>query len=140
MRAFTLIETLVTIALTTIVMLTLAGLIRYFYQADAAMMGQWQGVAAARLQVGRALADLRSASILTVAESSSLSYETLHDGAMTSASLTISGATFTYYDATGAELFAPVDPAQVRSVLIRDSVGATTILSGAALRNISTTP
>ncbi|HUY62262.1 MAG TPA: type II secretion system protein [Candidatus Paceibacterota bacterium] len=59
---FTLIETLVTIALTTIVMVALTFLIQYFYQTNAYALEETQAIDSARLSIEHTVADLREAS------------------------------------------------------------------------------
>ncbi len=139
-RGFTLIETLVAIALSVIVVTALASMINYFYATNATTLAAWQSVSSDRANLEWSMTKLREASSITSAGDSSLSYETMLGGATTSASYTLSDATFTYYDASGTPLTNPVDPAQVRAVLVREVVNAgqaveTTLFAGAALRN-----
>jgi type II secretory pathway pseudopilin PulG len=166
-RGFTLIETIIAIGLTTIVLLALARMAQYFYQANASVVEQWQSVEADRTGLERAAFALREASALTSASASALTFTTLASGTTTSVSYTLAGGTlsragslgtsiiaralintdstplFTYYDASGTPLVAPITPSQVASVGISAVVNAspstnlvnTTLLSGAALRN-----
>ncbi len=59
---FTLIETLIVIALTGVVMLALSFLIQYFYKTNAYVLEQSQAVRSARTSVTHAMTDLREAS------------------------------------------------------------------------------
>lgn len=62
LKGFTLIETLVVVALTGVVVLALAFLIQYFYKTNAYVLEQSQAVHSARTSVTHAMADLREAS------------------------------------------------------------------------------
>lgn len=59
---FTLIETVVVVALTTFVMLALMSLIRYFYQTNAYTLEQTQAVHSARTSLEHTMSDIRQAS------------------------------------------------------------------------------
>ena len=61
-RAFTLIETIVVVALTAFVMLTLTYLIQYFYKTNKYVLEQSQAVQSARRSIETAMTDLRKAS------------------------------------------------------------------------------
>lgn len=61
-RGFTLIETVVTIALTSVIVMALGILIQYFYQTNAYTLEQSQAINSARLSIENAMADLREAS------------------------------------------------------------------------------
>jgi prepilin-type N-terminal cleavage/methylation domain-containing protein len=61
-HGFTLIETLVVIALTAVVALTLGFLIQYFYKTNAYVIEQSQAVESARESLTHAMTDLREAS------------------------------------------------------------------------------
>lgn len=60
-RGFTLVETIMVIALSTVVMLALSSLIVYFYKTNAFVLEQSQAVNSARLSIQHAMADLREA-------------------------------------------------------------------------------
>ncbi len=59
---FTLIETIVVVALTAFIMIALAELVRYFYVTSGYVLEQSQAVDSARLSVENAMANLREAS------------------------------------------------------------------------------
>lgn len=122
-RGFTLIEMLVAIALTAIVLIALASMIEYFYKANVLVIGQWQQVGAARKELDAAAQEFREGTSTTV----DYPFDSFVQ------------PTFTYYDASGTPLTAPIDPTQVRSVLMSATVGGVTILDGAALRNLAST-
>ena len=61
-KAFTLIETIVVVALTAFILLTLTAIIRYFYVTNAYVLEQSQAVNSARRSIQSALSDLRGAS------------------------------------------------------------------------------
>lgn len=61
-RGFTLIETLVVVAITAVVMVALGGLIQYFYKTNAYVLEQAQATESARRSIESAMADLREAS------------------------------------------------------------------------------
>ncbi len=62
LRAFTLVETIVVVALTAIIMMVLASLITYFYKTNEYVIEQTQAVESARISIEHAMADLREAS------------------------------------------------------------------------------
>ncbi len=62
MRAFTLIETLITITIFTVVSLALTFLVIYFYQTNEYVLEQTSAVESARIGVTSAMNDLREAS------------------------------------------------------------------------------
>jgi prepilin-type N-terminal cleavage/methylation domain-containing protein len=167
-RGFTLLETIVAVALSAIILLAITTMVRYFYTQDANTVGQWRSVAAGRASIESAMVTLRSASVLTAASASSLSFTTSAGGSTQSFTYALSGTSlletgsatstiatavmnplttpiFTYYNANGALLTAPIATSAVRSVLVDALVNAggtatgTTLLSGAALRNVSAT-
>jgi prepilin-type N-terminal cleavage/methylation domain-containing protein len=164
-KAFTLIEMLVVVALTALIMLALASLIQYFYKTNAATLEDWQSVIAGRTGLESAMVTLREATTLTAATATSLSFAVDSSGTMQSLSYGLENGTlaetgdatstivsfvsngpstpiFTYYDASGTELTDPIDPTQVTVVLVDvvvdedPSISGTTLLSGAALRNL----
>lgn len=59
---FTLVETVVTVALTVVVMSALTWLIRYFYITNTYMLEASKALSSARLSTGNAMTDLREAS------------------------------------------------------------------------------
>jgi len=61
-KAFTLIETIVVVTLTTFILITLSSLIRYFYITNAYVLEQSQAVNSARRSIQNALSDFRGAS------------------------------------------------------------------------------
>ena len=61
-QGFTLIETIVTVALTALVLLAINSLVIYFYRTNAYALEQSQAVASARRSLENALRDLREAS------------------------------------------------------------------------------
>lgn len=61
-NGFTLVETLVVVALTAVVMITLASLIVYFYRTNAYLLEQSQAVNSARESINHTVEDLREAS------------------------------------------------------------------------------
>jgi len=61
-RGLTLIETVVTVALTSLVMLALTSIIQYFYRTNMYALEQSRAVNSARTSVEHAMADLREAS------------------------------------------------------------------------------
>ena len=58
---FTLIETVVVVALTALIMITLSFLIQYFYKTNAYALQQIEAINSARLSVENAVTDLREA-------------------------------------------------------------------------------
>lgn len=61
-KGFTLIETIVVVALTAFILVTLTSIIRYFYVTNAYVLEQSQAVNSARRSIQNALSDLRGAS------------------------------------------------------------------------------
>ena len=101
-RGFTLIETLVTIAITAVVTVALGGLIQYFYKTNAYVLEQTQAPESARRSIESAMADLREASYgadgsypLAVAATSSVTFYANidNDAAIEKARYYLSGAT-----------------------------------------------
>ena len=62
MRGFTLIETVVAVALTALIFVVLAVLIQFFYRTNAFTLEQTQAVNSARTSLDHAMRDLREAS------------------------------------------------------------------------------
>ena len=61
-KGFTLVETVVVVALTAFILIALAYLIQYFYRTNAYTLEQSQAVNSARRSIENAMADLRGAS------------------------------------------------------------------------------
>lgn len=161
---FTLIETLVAVALTSVVIVALGVLIQYFYKTNGYALEQVQAVNSARQSIENAMRDLREASYgadgaypISSAATSSITFyanidtdlpvervryflsgTTLYRGATDPAGSPPSYASqpetmtlvvdnirntdatplFTYYDASGAVLTAPINVAEIASIRI----------------------
>jgi prepilin-type N-terminal cleavage/methylation domain-containing protein len=191
-RGFTLVETLMAIALTALVSLALAQMLRYFYVTNAYALQESQAVASARRAIEDSMRALREASYgadgaypIRSAGTSSLAFfaDVDGDGTVEAVSYALVGNTlyeavtepagasyagqspatstiaayvtndaatpvFTYYDAAGEALSAPVDIAEIASVETRVVVDvnvnrapvAFTLASEATLRNLRADP
>ncbi|HVW82340.1 MAG TPA: prepilin-type N-terminal cleavage/methylation domain-containing protein [Candidatus Paceibacterota bacterium] len=159
-KGFTLVETVMAIALTALVSLAIGQLLRYFYATDSYALQESQAVASARRALDDSMRALREASYgadgsypiksaatssitffadldgggtieqvtyavaqgvlyAAVVEPASSSYAGGATATTTIASYVTNGAdapVFTYYDASGTPLSAPVDIAEVASV------------------------
>lgn len=62
LKGITFLETIVTVALTSVIMLALSGMIWYFYRTNAYTLEQTQAVNSARVSLEHAVHDLREAS------------------------------------------------------------------------------
>jgi type II secretory pathway pseudopilin PulG len=157
---FTLVETVMAVALTALVSLAIGQVLRYFYVTNAYALQEAQAVASARRALASSMSELREASygadgsypIASAASSSVAFYAdidgngtvekvayTLLKGTLYAAVTEPSGSSyagespatstiasyvtndaavpvFTYYDASGTELAAPVDIADIASV------------------------
>jgi prepilin-type N-terminal cleavage/methylation domain-containing protein len=144
-QGFTLVETVVAMALSVLLMLALASMIQYFYKENAGTLLEWRAVSSGQGNLSRAMGALREASALTSAGTSSLSYLLAANGTTTAVTYAPTGAAFTYYNASGTALTSPINLLQVRSVLAQVAIKAsaaaptTTLLGGAALPNLATT-
>ncbi|MHB8860444.1 MAG: type IV pilus modification PilV family protein [Minisyncoccota bacterium] len=163
-HGFTLIETIVTVALTAFIMVALGILIQYFYKTNKYALEQTQAVNSARSSIEHTVADLREATygadgsypIVVAATSTVTFYANIDSDAniekvryYLSGSSLLRGTTdpggapltyagqpetttlvidnmrngtstplFSYFDANGAELTAPVDISKIKSVHI----------------------